>query len=93
MHVLMKSKYPLLTELHLIISVPGVLIVRVEGGVVAGGLRGQVEGGGRWHRLPPRHCQALSLYFGPLEMNTFSLIFTVPLSILILFDYFLAVAL
>ena len=41
---------------------PDVLIVGVEGGVVAGGLRGQVERRGRRHRLPPRrHLQALSI--------------------------------
>ena len=50
---------------------PCVLIVRVEGGVVAGGLRGQVERRGRRHRLPPGHCRSLSLHFIALETYNF----------------------
>ena len=42
---------------------PDVLIVRVEGGVVASGLRRQVERRGRRHRLPSRrHLQALPIH-------------------------------
>ena len=64
-------KYQTITNSAPFRFLPCVLIVRVEGGVVAGGLRGQVERRGRRHRLPPGHCRSLSLHFIALEMYNF----------------------